>query len=194
MPFSIPEFLHELANNSELQATLLVVAVALGGLLYVLRNRVHRWRCERKTRKLIQRLGARRIDNINLPDGTGGEIIIEHLVLSPEAIFIVGVMRFDGLIFGGRLTEQWTQVLGRRSYKFDNPNQYLQRQINAISQVVPGVPVKGLHLFPNAKFPKDKPDSVIQISDLKTLPGRTRPGDIPQSLRTAWKQLLEVVG
>ncbi len=190
MPHSLPEFLQELAHNSELQATLLVAVVALAGLLYMLRLRLRHWWHERNTRKIIKRLGASAIENIQLPDGTGGEVTIEHLLLARDGIIIVGVMRFDGLIFGGRLTDQWTQVLGRRSFKFDNPNHYLQRQVNAIRQLVPGVPVSGRHLFSNAKFPKDKPDSVLLPSDLKTLPERPRQRDIPKQFRTAWKQLL----
>jgi hypothetical protein len=193
MPDSLPEFLQELTHNSELQATLLVVVVALSGLLYMLRARLRRWRCERNIKKIINRLGARVMENIQLADGTGGEVTIEYLLLTHEALTIVGIMRFDGLIFGGRLTDQWTQVLGRRSYKFDNPNHYLQRQINAVSLIVPGIPVNGRHLFTNAKFPKDKPDSVLLLSELKTLPKRPRHGDIPKQLRAAWKQLGEAV-
>jgi hypothetical protein len=45
---------------------------------------------------------------------------------------VVGVLRFDGLIFGSGHIDQWTQVIGRHSYKFDNPDHYLQRQINAL--------------------------------------------------------------
>ena len=194
MSATFSEFLQALMNNSELQATLLVAAVAVAGLLYVLRTRVRRWRCERKVKKFIHRLGARHIEDICLPDGTGGEVIIDHLLLGRDALLIVGIMRFDGAIFGGRLTDQWTQVIGRRSFKFDNPNHYLQRQINAISLVVPDTPVRGWHLFPNAKFPKDKPDSVLLLSDLKTLPARPRRGDIPKQLRTAWKQVLDTLG
>jgi hypothetical protein len=194
MPVTLPEFLHELTRNSELQATLLVAAVALAGLVYVVRKRVLHWRAERRIRKIIRRLGANRMENICLPDGTGGEVIIENLLLAPDALVIVGVMRFDGLIFGARLTDQWTQVLGRRSYKFDNPDHYLQRQINAIHQVLPDLPVKGWHLFANAKFPKDKPDSVLLLSDLKRLPPRPRQADIPKPLRLAWNQVLELAG
>lgn len=194
MPATLPEFLHELASNSEWQATLLVALVALAGLLYLARKQVRRWRSGRKTRKIIQRLGARRIENIRLPDGTGGEVIIEYLLLAADALVIVGINRFDGLIFGARLTDQWTQVLGRRSYKFDNPDHYLQRQINAIGQIVPDAPVTGWHLFANAKFPRDKPDSVLLLSDLKTLPPRPRYRDIPEQLRTAWEQVLEAAG
>lgn len=193
MPVTLSEFLQELAHNSEYQATLLVVVVALAGLLYLIRKQFRRWYCERRTRKLIKRLGTRRMQDVRLPDGTGGEVLIEYLLLAPDALVIVGTKRFEGLIFGARLTDQWTQVLGRRSYKFENPDHYLQRQINAIAQVVPDIAVRGWHLFPTAKFPRDKPDNVLLLSDMKDLPSRPRSGDIPEQLKVAWQQLLAAV-
>ncbi|MDX1696726.1 MAG: nuclease-related domain-containing protein [Thiohalobacterales bacterium] len=194
MPRSFSELLQQLATNSELQATLLIVLVALAGVLYLLHLRIRRWRGDRATRKIIRRLGARSLQDLVLPDGTGGEVTIDHLLLAPDGLVIVNVMRFDGLIFGGRHTDQWTQVLGRKSYKFENPNHYLQRQINAIDLLVPDAPVSGRLLFSNARFPKDKPDGVIVMGDLKSLPRRPRYRDIPGPVRTAWKQLQETMG
>ena len=193
MPDTLSELLQEFTTNSEYQATLLVIMVALGGLLYVVYKKLRRWHGEHRTRKYIKRLGARCIRNLRLPDGTGGEVLIEYLLLAPDALVIVGIMRFEGLIFGARLTDQWTQVLGRRSYKFENPDHYLQRQINAIAQIVPDTTVRGWHLFPIASFPKDKPDNVLLLSDLKNLPPRLRRRDIPRAMRVAWDQLLAAV-
>ena len=193
MPVTATNFLQELTSNSEYQATLLVIMVALGGLLYLLHKKLRRWRCERRTRRYIKRMGVSIMQDIRLPDGTGGEVLIEYLLLTPDALVIVGLKRFEGLIFGARLTDQWTQVLGRRSYKFENPDHYLQRQINAISEIVPDVAVRGRHLFPIASFPKDKPDNVLLLSDLKDLPSRPRQRDIPRELQLAWEQILTAV-
>ena len=189
MPVTPSDFLQELTTNSEYQATLLVIVVALAGLLYLLHKKLRRWRCERRTRKTIKRMGVRHLQDIRLSDGTGGEVLIEYLLLAPDALVIVGIKRFEGLIFGARLTDQWTQVLGRRSYKFENPDHYLQRQINAISQIVPDVTIRGWHLFPIASFPKDKPDNVLLMADLKNLPSRPRLRDIPAELQQAWEQV-----
>jgi hypothetical protein len=183
------EFLQELTHNTEFQATVLVLMAALLGLLYLLYVRVRRWRCERDIKRIVHRLGARVIKDIRLADGTGGEVTIEYLLLARDAFIIVSVMRFDGLIFGGRLTNQWTQVLGRNSYKFDNPNHYLQRQVDAISLIIPGIPVSGRQLFTNATFPRDKPDSVLLPGDLGNLPKRPRYRDITKKFRAAWKQV-----
>ena len=132
--------------------------------------------------------------NIHLPDGTGGEVTIAHLLLGRDAILVIGVMRFEGMIFGSPHTDQWTQVLNRRSYKFVNPDHYLQRQINAVRLIAPGARVRGWHLFDHgSKFPKDKPDNVLQPGDVRSLPKRPRRDDTPKQLRAAWEQLVVAV-
>jgi len=194
MPDSLHPLLQGLLNNNAQLAAALVAVAAVPVLLFLLRPRLKNWRQERHIRKAIRRLGWRSIKNIHLPDGTGGEVTIEHLLLGRDAILIVDVMRFEGLIFGSPRTDQWTQVISRKSYKFDNPDQYLQRQINAVRLIVPDARVGGWHLFGyGAKFPKDKPDSVLRLGDVRSLPKRPRRGDIPEPLRAAWKQLVGVV-
>jgi hypothetical protein len=192
MSDSFHPLLQELIHNEELLAAALLGIVAVLVLLFLFRARLKNWRQERKIGKVIRRLGVRSMKNIRLPDGTGGEVTIEHLLLGRDAIHVVGVMRFEGLIFGSSHTDQWTQVINRHSYKFDNPDNYLQRQIDAIRLIAPGVAVSGWHLFGHsAEFPKDKPDNVLQPGDIRSLPRRPRRREIPKQLRAAWKQLVK---
>jgi hypothetical protein len=193
MPDSFYSLLQELLNNEWLTAGLAVV-IAVPVLLFLFRVELKNLRQERHIRKAIRRLGWRSMENVHLPDGTGGEVTIKHLLLGRDAILVVDVMRFEGLIFGSPRTDQWTQVINRKSYKFDNPDQLLQRQINAVRQIVPDARVSGWHLFGySAKFPKDKPGSVLRLGDVRSLPKRPRRGDIPKPLRAAWKQLVDRV-
>ena len=194
MPDSLQPLLQELLNNDDLIAAVLATVIVVAVLLFLFRARLKNWRQERLIRKVIRRLGMRSMKNVHLPDGTGGEVTIDHLLLGRDAIIVVGVMRFEGLIFGSPHTDQWTQVINRRSYKFDNPDHKLQDQINAVKLIAPGVEVSGWHLFGHgANFPKDKPDNVLQPADIKSLPTRPRRGDIPKQLCTAWKQLVDGV-
>jgi hypothetical protein len=171
-----------------------VLAAALV-LVFLFRMRLGNWREERQISRMLRRLGARRLRGLQLPDGMGGEVIIDHLLLSRDALLVVGVKRFSGLIFGGPQTDQWTQVINRVSYKFSNPDEYLQRQVNAIRILAPGTPVTGLHLFTHgAVFPKGKPANVMSTREIRQLPKRPRPGDIPAALRMAWEQLVDSVG
>lgn len=191
---SLHPLLQELLNNNDLLAAVLATVIVMPVLLFLFRNQLRNWRQEHNLRKVIRRLGVQAMKNIHLPDGTGGEVTIAHLLLGRDAILVIGVMRFEGLIFGSPHTDQWTQVLNRRSYKFVNPDHYLQRQINAVRLIVPDARVSGWHLFGHgAKFPKDKPDNVLQPGDVRSLPKRPRRDDIPKQLRAAWEQLVVAV-
>ena len=191
---SLHPLLQELLNDNDLLAAVLATVIVIPVLLFLFRTQLKNWRQEHNIRKVIRRLGVRSLENIHLPDGTDGEVTIAHLLLGRDAILVVGVMRFEGLIFGSPHTDQWTQVINRRSYKFDNPDHYLQRQINAVSLIAPGARVSGWHLFGlGAKFPKDKPDNVLQPGDVRSLPKRPRCDNIPNQLRAAWKQLVVAI-
>ena len=187
---SFHPLLQELLNNNDLLAAVLATVIVMPVLLFLFRNQLRNWRQEHNIRKVIRRLGVRSMKNIHLPDGTDGEVTIAHLLLGRDAILVIGVMRFEGLIFGSPHTDQWTQVLNRRSYKFVNPDHYLQRQINAVRLIVPDARVSGWHLFGHgAKFPKDKPDNILQLGDVRSLPKRPKHNDIPKQIRATWKQL-----
>ena len=165
-------------------ATLVVLA-------YLLRIPLRSWQEKRRIRRAVKRLGARVMRDVNLPDGMGGAINIDYLVLAADAIRVIGVKRYDGMIFGSANTDEWTQTLNSRSYRFPNPDIYLAQQISAIRSIAARVPVKGLHLFTDtAMFPWDKPDNVLQTKDLlgRNM-SRPRPKDIPADLGSAWVQL-----
>jgi len=187
---SLHSLLQEQLNNNYLLAAVLATVIVMPLLLFLFRTQLKSWRQEHNIRKVIRRLGVQSMENIRLPDGTGGEVTIAHLLLGHNAILVVGVMRFEGLIFGSPHTDQWTQVINRRSYKFDNPDHYLQRQINAVRLIAPGATVSGWHLFCHgAKFPKDKPENILQLGDVRSLPKRPKHNDIPKQIRATWKQL-----
>jgi hypothetical protein len=170
-------------------AAVLILAVLLM-LLYLLRGQLRNWREKRRITRAAKRLGARILRDVHLPDGMGSELSIDFLVLATDAILVIDVKRYDGMIFGSANTDEWTQTLNSRSYKFPNPDAYLLHQVGAVRNVVRKTPVRGLHLFSdNAVFPWDKPSNVLQVKDmLCSDTRRPRLKDIPVELREAWKQ------
>lgn len=151
------------------------------------------WCERRRIGRAIRRLGARSRRNATLPDGLGGETRIDFLVLAGDAILVIGVKRYDGMIFGSTRTDEWIQTLHSRSYKFPNPDARLAQQVAAVRALVPKAAVRGLHLFTDsAVFPRDKPPNVLQVGDV--LGSDIRPPrikDIPGDLRAAWTQVLQ---
>jgi hypothetical protein len=177
------------ASEQRWLAGLLILAV-LVMLMYLFRDPLGYWKEGRRITHAAKRLGARMLRDVRLPDGMGGKISIDYLLLASDAILVIGVKRYDGLIFGSAQTDTWTQVINSRSYKFPNPDTYLKQQISAIRIIAPKVPVRGLHLFTDkAVFPKDKPRNVLQAKDLRSNFRRPKVKDIPAPLRTAWTQL-----
>ena len=169
----------------------LLVLTVLLILMYLFRNSLRYWWEGRQITREAKRLGARMLRDVNLPDGMGSEISIDFLVLSTDAIQVIGVKRYDGMIFGGARTDEWTQTISSRSYKFPNPDNYLLQQVGVVRSIVPDTPIRGMHLFTdNAIFPWDKPSNVLQVKDLRSNSCR-RPKlkDIPVELRAAWTQI-----
>ncbi len=190
----IPTWMESLtASEQRRLAGLLMLAIVLI-LLYLFHDSLRYWREGRKITRGAKRLGARMLRDVHLPDGMGGDISIDFLVLTTDAILVIGVKRYDGLIFGGARIDVWTQTIGSRSYKFPNPDTYLQQQTGAVRMIVPKTPVRGLHLFSDsAVFPRDKPSNVLQVNDLLGSTRRPRLKDIPAELRAAWTQLMNVL-
>ncbi len=187
-----PIWPENLTTGNRLWVTGLLMLVLLLMLMYLLRNSLCYWWEGRRITRAVKRLGARMLRNITLPDGMGGEVNIDFLLLSTDAILVIGVKRYDGMIFGGVQTDEWTQTINTRSYKFTNPDIYLSRQVSAVKSIVPKAPVRGMHLFiDNATFPWDKPSNVLQVKDLRgSNTRRPKLKYIPMELRTAWTQAM----
>ena len=167
----------------------LILAVLLI-LMLLFRTALRHWWEGCQITWAAKRLGARMLRDISLPDGMGSEISIDFVVLSTDAILVIGVKRYDGMIFGGTQTDEWTQTINNRSYKFPNPDHYLLQQVSVVSSIVPKAPIRGMHLFANnAIFPWDKPSSVRQAKDLRSSSiRRPRLKDIPAELHATWTQ------
>src|SRR5271156_2241943 len=144
-------------------AVLLLAAIAFLGL------RAYRRRSRR--RSLLARLeqvalGA--AHQVLVPDGMGGFIHIDHVLLTPRGILVLDTRRVAGLIFGGDQMSDWT-VLGRgRRYTFDNPQPALYDRIAAVKALSGDVPVEGRLLFSNVgKFTKGKPKWVLMLDGIE---------------------------
>ncbi len=159
----------------------LIAAVALLVIIiYLTRNKVKsRW-LNFKTRRCLKRLGLKQITDFCVPDGLGSHYTIDHLILRHDGITVLEYKQYPGKIFCADNIDNWTQMLGRKSYRFKNPFYDLECKIRAVSACVPGVPVNGYLFFDHlAEFPKGHPERVIY------------PGEIPQHIKRNKKQAVE---
>ena len=124
-----------------------------------------------RRRALLARLAGiafEAVHQILVPDGMGGFIHIDHLLLTPRGVLVLDTRRVAGLIFGGDQMSDWT-VLGRgRRYTFDNPQPALYDRIAAVKALSGDVPVEGRLLFSNVgKFTKGKPKWVLMLDGIE---------------------------
>ena len=128
---------------------------------------------QRRSRRkgLLARLAAigyQSAHQVLVPDGMGGFIHIDHLLLTPRGILVLDTRRIAGLIFGGDQMSDWT-VMGRgRRFTFDNPQPALYDRVAAVKALVGDVPVEGRLLFSNhGKFTKGKPKYVMMLDGIE---------------------------
>jgi len=184
----LPIWIQNLTPAGQYLMAGLLILFAVLALLSLFRTSLYHWRETCRIIRAVKRMGARFRRDIAMPDGMGSNVRIDFLVLSPDALLVVSVKRYDGMIFGSAQTDEWIQTINSRSYKFPNPDTYLARQVTAVRAVVPKAPVRGLHLFTDAAvFPWDKPANVLLLKELcDSRARRPKLKDIPADLRTAW--------
>jgi hypothetical protein len=144
-----------------------VVLLLLGGGFWGLR--AYRRRARRGALLArLERVAFEGVHQVLVPDGMGGFIHIDHLLLTPRGVLVLDTRRVAGLIFGGDQMSDWT-VMGRgRRYTFDNPQPALYDRIAAVKALVGEVPVEGRLLFSNVgKFTKGKPKWVLMLDAIE---------------------------
>jgi hypothetical protein len=144
----------------------------------------------------LERVGYQAVHQVLVPDGMGGFIHIDHLLLTPRGVLVLDTRRIAGLIFGGDQMSDWT-VMGRgRRFTFDNPQPALYDRIAAVKALVGNVPVEGRLLFSNlGKFTKGRPKHVVMLDGIEVeFPAVDRgQTNFPEfaAYTDAWQSLLE---
>jgi Nuclease-related domain len=168
-------------------------ALTVGALGYF-GMRAYQRRARRKS--LLARLESVALASAHqvlVPDGMGGFIHIDHVLLTPRGVLVLDTRRVAGLIFGGDQMSDWT-VMGRgHRYTFDNPQPALYDRIAAVKAIVGEVPVEGRLLFSNVgKFTKGIPKWVVMLDGIEVeFPVVESNGAdrAPESFAEAWARL-----
>jgi hypothetical protein len=117
----------------------------------------------------LEKVASAAAHQVLVPDGMGGFIHIDHILLTPRGVLVLDTRRVAGLIFGGDQMSDWT-VMGRgHRYTFDNPQPALYDRIAAVKAIVgETVPVEGRLLFSNVgKFTKGIPKWVVMLDGIE---------------------------
>jgi hypothetical protein len=174
-------------------AILAVAAIAL--IAYLSRTKIKSFWLNYKTRRCLNQLGIDQRSNIKWPDGIGHYFAIDRLILRKEGITVLNYNQYPGKIFCADAIDEWTQMVGQKSYRFKNPLRELDLQIKAISVCVPGVPVDGFVFFDHlAEFPKGHPDRVIHLKKIPEALISNKKDEADATVKAAWKSLMTKMG
>ena len=102
---------------------------------------------------------------IIIPDGIGGLLEIEHVILLDQGLLLIETYSISGNLFGAEQIDEWTQIIDGRSFKFANPLRRLRIARQALKLLAPNVPIFCKVVFnADSHFPKGKPDEVSILS------------------------------
>ena len=81
-----------------------------------LRSQWFEWR----TRRCLNQIGIKQLKNVICTDGLDGNFKIERLVMLHDSVLLIAFKPYSGNIYCADGIPEWTQVVGQKSYKFNN--------------------------------------------------------------------------
>jgi hypothetical protein len=146
---------------------------------------VRYWMIRRRPRlgQALHEVSIDRLQNVLVPDGMGGQIQLEHVLLTSQGLVVVDVKAFEGTIFASDRMAEWTVIGSRGRFTFPNPLGTLYDRVAALRQLVRDVPVAGLVLFAaGADFTKGRPKDVVLPQELIDKYRKPEPADLERLL------------
>ncbi len=188
-----PAAMNDILNGFDLQSLLLplivVVALVLLALLISqspLPQKFRNWRINR----VLNSIGSEQIRHFSFPDGLGGQYIADRLALCEDQILIISYRPYRGKIYCAEKIDEWTQVVERKSFKFENPLFEQNNQVASLSLLVKNAPIEGHIVYsPEVEFPKGQPDRVHVVNQIPERLHRDKIGEITPEVQTAWDRL-----
>ena len=180
-----------LASKFALPIAITLVALAII-LIINWRKLRYQW-LEWSTRRSLNQIGIKQMKNVVCSDGIDGSFKIDRMVMLHNSILLLAFKPYSGNIYCADSIPEWTQVVGRKSYKFNNPLFELENQITAIQDIMPDVPIRGVLFFDHsAKFPKGHPDKVLNPVNIPEYMQRSKCPEPSSEILRSWQTLLKM--
>lgn len=186
---AMTDFFNGFDLHSILLPSILVVGLLLALLLISqspLPQKFKNWRINR----ILNSIGVEQIRHFSFPDGLGGQYVADRLALCEEEILIISYRPYRGQIYCAEKIDEWTQVVDRKSFKFENPLFDQNNQVASLSLLIRNTPIEGHIIYSQeVSFPKGKPDRVHIVTDIPGKYHRDRIGAISSEVQAAWDKL-----
>lgn len=148
-------------------AVYVLPALFIGLLLLLWVIRLQGRSPRRRLRRALRAIPHEYRGDLIVPNGDGGEIHVDHLVLTADGLLVIDVKEVKGTVFGSDKMQDWTVIASDRRFTFSNPQPAILDRVAAIRSLVSGAPVVGKILFlEGAEFSKGTPDLVCHLGDL----------------------------
>ena len=152
---------------------LIALAVAIAAAILVLAL-VHRWRHRRRgLEATLRSIAVDSLQDILLPDGMGGQIHLQHVLLTAKGLVVLELKTVKGMVFASDRMDEWTVIGRARRFAFQNPQRALYDRVVALRAQARDLPVTGHILFlDEADFSKGRPADVIFPDELQARYGK----------------------
>lgn len=150
---------------------------------------------ERRTRQLLASIADRVLRDAAIPDGVGGWVVIDAVMLRDRRIYVLDLRDVEGAIFGAEKMDHWT-IIGRHwRSQFQNPLRFMQDRVIAVRALLPELDVSGHVLFSaRAQFPKGRPDGVQLLEEFSrplARPKPKKPVELDAQIQALWQRLAD---
>ena len=149
----------------------------------------------REVTRTLRVVSDRLIRDVVVPDGVGGFVPVDALVLRDRRLYVLDIRDVEGAVFGSEKMDIWTAMGKRRRYQFNNPLRPMHDRVAAVKYLVPEVEVLPRILFTSrGHFPKGRPDGVQLLEEfaqplLRAKPSKPVPLDA--EIQAIWDKLCE---
>jgi hypothetical protein len=183
------------------QWALVAAAVVLGILIGIAVTLSWRWYGRRRERirrkRRIEAVSIDHLRNVAVPDGSGGTLHIDYVLLTVRGVLLLDVRDVVGNVFGSDPMIEWTVMHAGRRQTFPNPQGPLYDRIAALKAIVGDRPIEGRVLFGSgSSFPKGLPRLTLREESLEAefpLGDRTQAEQLVEDWKSDWQRLRETL-
>ncbi len=145
----------------------------------------------RKIEKIIREYSEAFERNVILSDGIDGYLFIDYLIPLSGEIIAMNIHKAEGYIFGGENIDLWTQVVGNKSTKFNNPIVDVNLFVQQTSNILKFDGMTACVLFGSkSEFPKGVPEGALPLASLEEyLSTQAEETPATEAANKAWEKL-----
>lgn len=162
-----------------------VLAALIGAAVYLRR----RGSMDARVQRALKRISHDLLQDIHLPDGMGGHIHIDVLLLTNRGFVVLDVKDVPGTLFGADKMAEWVVMTHRRRHVFRNPLPGLHDRLAVLRAHVRDVHTEGYLVFTESgKFTKGQPSETLMLDELVETLGPAGE-EYPQAFDATWRAI-----